>query len=154
MGQRFSGGLTGMRIGSVTGQVREMVKSAGVTLRSVPLGSDTVEIRVGDRSAVVPISCFHALLEVLKLLELGHGARIHPMDDELTTEEAARVLGVSRGHLVGLLEKGEIPFRKVGPRRRISVFDLTAYQEKRDRGVREARVELDKFASQLRTLLR
>jgi excisionase family DNA binding protein len=113
-----------------------------------------VEIRVGDHSASVPASAFQGFLRVLELLASGHGVRIDPMDEELTTEEAARLVGVSRPHLVGLLEKGEIPFRKVGSRRRIRASDLAAYLEVRNRRRREGRAELDKFATALRSLLR
>jgi excisionase family DNA binding protein len=80
------------------------------------MSSESVEIRVGECAAVVPTSVFQALLEILALLGLGHGVRIEALDEELTTEEAARQLGVSRPYLVRLLEKGEIPFRKVGAR--------------------------------------
>ena len=139
-----------MQIVSVTKQVRDVARSATQVLRSVQLSSDSVEIRVGDCSAVLPASVFHALLEVLELLGLGSGIRIVPVDDELTTEEAARLLGVSRPHLVRLVEQGEIPFRKVGSRRRIRASDLAVYLETRDGQRREARVEFDQLLSQLR----
>jgi len=54
------------------------------------------------------------------------------MHAELTTHEAARVLKISHPFLIDLLEKGEVPFRKHGTRRRIRYGDLMAYKEKTD----------------------
>ena len=51
-------------------------------------------------------------------------------DTTVGTQEAADFLEVSRPHVVRLLEKGEIPFSKVGIHRRIKVSDLVAYQKK------------------------
>ncbi len=51
-----------------------------------------------------------------------------PADEELSTQEAAALLGVSRPHLVKLLESGALPFRKVGAHRRIKASDLAAYR--------------------------
>jgi excisionase family DNA binding protein len=109
---------------------------------------------VGSSSAVVPTSVFQAFVEILELLEMGHGVGILPLEDEVSTEEAARHLGVSRPHLVRLLEKGEIPFRKVGSRRRIRALDLAAYLQNREDRNREARRELDKRVDQIRSYLR
>ena len=154
MARTFSGSEKGAQIPPLSGGIREATASAGPILRSVQVSSDLVEIRVGGQSAIVSSSAFQALLAVLELLTRGHGVRIDPMDEELTTEEAARLAGVSRPHLVGLLEKGEIPFRKVGSRRRVRASDLTAYLELRDRQRKEARSQLDKFAMAFRALLR
>jgi len=154
MARAFLGSEKGTQIAPLSGGIREATASAGPILRSVELGSDLVQIRVGDKSATVSASAFRALLAALELLSRGHGVRIDPIDEELTTEEAARLAGVSRPHLVGLLEKGEIQFRKVGSRRRIRASDLMAYLELRDRRSKEARSQLDKFAIALRSLLR
>jgi excisionase family DNA binding protein len=70
------------------------------------------------------------------------------------SSEAARLLGVSRPHLVRLVEKGEIPFRKVGSHRRIHASDVAAYLEVRDSRRREARAEMDKLLSKFRKLIR
>jgi excisionase family DNA binding protein len=155
MARTFTGAEKGTQIKPLSGGLRELATSAGLTLRSIPLPpDDLVEIRVGDCGATVPASAFQGFLEVLDLLASGHGVRIDPIEEELTTEEAARLAGVSRPHLVGLLEKGEIPFRKVGSRRRIRASDLAAYLELRQRRRKEGRVELDKFAKAFRAFFR
>jgi hypothetical protein len=70
MTRAYSDGITGMQIVPVARQVRDVARSAGKGLRSVQLTSDSVEIRVGECSAVLPVSAFHALLEVLELGEI------------------------------------------------------------------------------------
>ncbi|ARA95154.1 excisionase [Rhodothermaceae bacterium RA] len=61
-----------------------------------------------------------------------------PEDETLTTQAAANYLGVSRQHLVNLLERGEIPFHKVGTHRRVYFRDLLTYEKRRDRNRHEA----------------
>ncbi len=60
-----------------------------------------------------------------------------PSDSELSTQQAADMLGVSRPHLVKLLEQGKIPYRKIGGHRRILFEDL----EKYDKDLRKTRSE-------------
>ena len=153
MARTFTGSDKGTQIAPLSGGLQELSVTAKLTLRSVQVSSDLVEIRVGDQGATVPSSAFNALLKVMELLGRGYGVRIEPMDEELTTEEAARQAGVSRPYLVRLLEKGEIPFRKVGSRRRIRASDLTTYLERRDRDRKEAATKLDEFARALRALI-
>lgn len=73
-----------------------------------------------------------SLLEVLRLVSSGRGFRMIPVESELTTQQAADLLNVSRPFLVKLLEEGNIPFTKTGRHRRVRADDLFAYKEKRD----------------------
>ena len=79
-------------------------------------------------------ACF---MEVLRLVSTGRGFRMIPVDAELTTQEAADCLNVSRPYLIKLLENGEIPHLKTGRHRKVKASELFAYKQKRD-GVRSS----------------
>ena len=72
-----------------------------------------------------------ALLDILRLISSGRGFRMVPVEAELTTQEAADMLNVSRPFLIRLLEKGDIPFTTVGRHRRLRAADLFAYKTER-----------------------
>lgn len=73
-----------------------------------------------------------SFMEVLRLVSTGRGFRMIPVDAELTTQEAADCLNVSRPYLIKLLENGEIPHIKTGRHRKVRASELFAYKQKRD----------------------
>ncbi len=81
----------------------------------------------------LPDSLYQFLVELLAVLREARCVTIVENQAKLTTVEAAALLGVSRQFLVNLLENNEIPFHRVGTRRRIYAADLLAYKGQRDR---------------------
>jgi len=82
---------------------------------------------------VLPGHVLQILLTVLSEMSQGNAISLIPRHQELSTQEAASLLNVSRPFLVGLLEKGEIPHHKVGSHRRVRLEDVLAYKENVDR---------------------
>ena len=115
-------------------------------------GEDLIEAlgEVGaDDALVIPRPTVVMLAQVLSLLESGHGVQIIPEDAELTTQQAADVLNVSRPYIIGLLESGQIPFRKVGRHRRITFEALMEYKRQDDLKRRAAADDLADLSQEL-----
>ncbi len=97
----------------------------------------------------MPTSALRLLLEVLTEIGQGNAVSIIPIHAELTTQEAADVLNVSRPFLVQLLESGTIPFHKTGTHRRVRYQDVIAYKNRIDTERRQALTELAEQAQEL-----
>ena len=87
---------------------------------------------VDDAQLVVPRGALELFAQVLAHMANGHGVSVVPEHAELTTQQAADVLNVSRPYLIGLLEAGEIEFRKVGTHRRVFAGSLMTYKRQDD----------------------
>lgn len=99
---------------------------------------EPVSVQVNDHDVVtlnLPAKLFSVLQDILDLMSKGKAFSLIPANAELTTQEAADLLNVSRPFIVKLLEKKVIPHKLVGTHRRILLEDVMAYAAKlkRDR---------------------
>jgi excisionase family DNA binding protein len=83
-----------------------------------------------DAREALPVTAARLLMKILSEIAKGNAVTIVPLKPELTTQEAAELLNVSRPHLIKLLERGEMPFHKVGTHRRIRLADVVVYKRK------------------------
>jgi len=97
----------------------------------------------------LPAEIAHVIVRVLSFIAAGHAVTVMPIEAELTTQKAADLLGVSRPYLIQLLEKGLIPFHRIGSHRRIKVIDLVAYRDADDTRRRNVADELTAEAQRL-----
>ena len=102
-----------------------------------------------ERHIILPREVAGLLADMLAELANGNAVRVVPLQAELTTQQAADLLGVSRPFLIGILERGEIAHRRVGNRRRVPVADLLRYQEEQDERSRQAVTALTQEAEEL-----
>jgi excisionase family DNA binding protein len=84
------------------------------------------------REIAIPEPVHELLLMILKDLQAGKAISVVPEHQQLTTQRAANILGVSRPFLVKLVENGDVPFHMVGSHRRIYLRDLLDYKRRRD----------------------
>lgn len=94
-------------------------------------GDLTVQIPDAGK-VVLPASAVRLLISLLSEMAAGNAVTLIPIHAELTTQQAADLLGVSRPFLIKQIQDGEIPFRKVGTHRRILFKDVMQYKRKID----------------------
>ena len=96
----------------------------------------------------IPESVFYVLERVVEVLARGDAITVVPVGKEVTTQQAADLLNVSRQYLVRLLDEGRIAFRKTGKHRRLRVEDVISFKEKRDKDRRAGLRELSQLTQE------
>ncbi len=97
----------------------------------------------------LPRSAVELMARILAHMAAGQSVSVVPLHAELTTQQAADLLNVSRPFLVGLLDAGEIEYRMVGTHRRIRASSLLSYQRQDDVRRRSAADELTSLSQEL-----
>lgn len=111
-----------------------VARKAADSLRAVAEANESVKVSIDGRDAkiIVPlpapaVAMFHAVLEAMANRT---PISLIPYDAELSTQQSADFLNISRPYLIRKLDSGDLPFRKVGTHRRVRFSDLVAYEEK------------------------
>ena len=100
-------------------------------------------------SVALPDSVVRLLGQLVQALAREQAVAVVPIGRELTTQQAADLLNISRPYLIQLLDRGEIPHRKTGTHRRIALPDLLAYKERRDSRRTQALDDLVRLSQEL-----
>jgi excisionase family DNA binding protein len=99
----------------------------------IEINGETQRINVVDKSGkthevTIPTSALNMMIEMLTQLGQGNSVSITPIHAELTTQEGADMLNMSRPTFIKLLDSGDIPFSRTGNRRKVAYADLMSYK--------------------------
>ena len=141
----------------LTPQDQQMARDAGTQLRRLLKAEAPVSMELhfgkeGEEKVEVvalPPSVLPQLKAILEAHADGHVVTIVASPGELTPNQAADALGVSRQFLIQLLDKGQIPFRHLGTQRRIRVDSLNLYREQQEERQLEILARLQAEAQEL-----
>ncbi len=130
-------------------EATEAADKVGALLQQHPQ-TPMLTVMLDDESKVtVPVPALALLADILREMGRGHAVVIVPYGAELTTQQAADLLNVSRPYVVKLIETNQLAARKVGPRRRVRFEDLMAYKHADDAQRREVARQLTEDAEEL-----
>lgn len=124
-----------------------LAKETSRVLASRLQDADPMELRIVDHDASeetlkLPAPAVRLLLRILEEMAQGNAVTLIPVHAELTTQEAADILNISRPSLIQLLDAKKIEFRRVGTHRRIRFEALMTYKRK---AVAERQAAIDEF---------
>lgn len=129
-------------------------QSSRILASHVALHSSTRQLKIveddgSEQDVVIPEAAFSLLVDILSQMAQGNAVTLIPIHAELSTQEAADILNVSRPFIVKLIDSGEISCTRVGRHRRIRFADLMNYKQQIDERRMQALDELVQQAQEL-----
>jgi excisionase family DNA binding protein len=115
---------------------------------SAPLSFRLLDASKGE-TLQIPAPAVRMLVRILEEMARGNAVTLIPVHAELTTQEAADMLNISRPSLIQLLGENKIEYRKVGTHRRIKFESLMAYKRAADKERRAALAELAAYDQEI-----
>ncbi len=128
---------------------RALARFVGHGKQQKPLNFRIQQDDTPEETVSIPASAFRLLNDILTQMAQGNAVTMIPVHAELTTQQAADILNVSRPFLVEQLEKGAIAYRKIGTHRRVLFKDLMEYKVTLDRNRLQSLDELSAQAQEL-----
>lgn len=116
---------------------RQLSKFSGIG-RTVSFVLEPKDNQEPGEPISLPANIFKSIVKMLIEMGNGNAVAVVPVQAELTTQQAADLLNVSRPHLIKLLDQQQIPFRMVGTHRKLTARDVIAYRDRSDHARREA----------------
>ena len=130
-----------------------LARKSGRILASQILKAGPIPVRLLGGSAKetieVPAPAVKMLVRILNEMAKGNAVTLIPVQAELTTQDAAEMLNISRPSLIQLLDDGKIPFRRVGMHRRVRFEGVMAYKRRADAERRAALAELAAYDQEI-----
>jgi excisionase family DNA binding protein len=130
-------------------QAQEASRALARMVAEAPEAQLSIEDSARRMHVLLPAAAVHLLQDILREMSQGHAVTLIPVHAELTTQQAADLLNVSRPYLVSLLESGAIPYRKIGTRRRVLFQHLMTYKKVEDAKRLDALTELTRLSQEL-----
>jgi len=130
-----------MDVVQADGPTEEDTATARRFLEALPAGElpQQLSLTIEDQKVPIPASLVPALIAAARLVSEGHAVEVLPADAEISAQEAADILKVSRPYLLNLVKKGVLPYRMVGAHHRIPMAAVIAY--KREQAPRRRSLE-------------
>ena len=129
-----------------------LAQESGRLLSRLFRGNRPLRLMTGEdegETVEIPVAAAQLLIRLLAEMAQGNAVTLIPVHAELTTQQAADLLGVSRPFVVKEIDRGTLPARKVGTHRHVSFQDLIAYKKRMDKDRQKALDELSDFDQEL-----
>src|SRR5580704_19504881 len=129
-----------------------LAKETSRVLASHMGAAEPLQFRIGpapEETVRVPASAVRMLVRILEEMAKGNAVTLIPVHAELTTQEAADMLNISRPSLIQLLDEGKIEFRRVGTHRRVRFEALMEYKRQADADRRKVLEQLAAYDQEL-----